>query len=154
MRKSSSTCQRAGNCRHWKHRQDRRCSNKWLVEGSDYCATCVCDVQGCVKPKAKSPDCRLYGNIFNAAPLPVQLAVLAEDLAPLLVPCDITDFLSIYPEIKSDLAVCILCALVKEPTATRMIVEQWRKLPATYDAAGLNPRIGGRGAGLCFDARR
>ena len=89
VRQSSSTCQCSGNCRHWKHRQDGRCSNRWLMVGSDYCATCVCDVQGCVKPKAKSPYCHLHGNIFSAAPLPVQLAVLAADLAPLLVPCDI-----------------------------------------------------------------
>ena len=43
--KSSSTCHCAGNCRHWKHRQDGGCSNKWLMEGYDYCATCVCDIQ-------------------------------------------------------------------------------------------------------------
>ena len=67
----------------------------------------------------------------------VQCAILAADVAPLMVPCDVTDFLSHHSEIQSDLALCIIVALMKEPTATRLLVEQWRHLPTQYDAADM-----------------
>ena len=131
------TCRCKGHCRIFDHRKKGKCSNALLVEGTEYCRNCLCKVYGCDFAKNKSEWCHRHRRVFEAAPLPVQLAVLAADLAPLLVPCDVTDFLSIYPEIKSDLAICIICALVKEPTATRMLVERWRQLPAEYDDAAL-----------------
>ena len=131
------TCRCKGQCRIFQHRKDGKCLEKWLVEGTDYCIKCLCMVQGCDMVMLKSPWCYHHSRVFGLAPLPVQLAVLAADVAPLLVPCDITDFLSMYAEIQTDLALCIICALVKEPTATRKIVEQWRPLPAEYTAAEL-----------------
>ena len=113
----------------WKHRQRQCCDERRVVIGTPYCQTCLCKICGCRSPKLKTEYGFTHQRVLDKAPLHVQLAILAVDLAPLLVPCGVVDFLRIYPEIRSDLPICIIYALIKEPTATAHILVEWRKLP-------------------------
>ena len=134
-------CECKGHCRVWKHRQRQCCDERRVVIGTPYCQTCLCKVYGCRAPKLKTEYCSMHQRVLDSAPLHVQLAILAADLAPLLLPCDVVDFLRIYPEIRSDLPICIICALIKEPTATAHILVEWRKLPRGYSAAQLGDAL-------------
>ena len=122
----------------YQHRRDGKCFDAWLVKGTDYCAKCLCKVYGREFVKHRSDWCWTHKSVIGASPVPVQLAAIAADLAPALVPCDLTDFLQHYVEIRRDLALCIICTLVKEPTATRLLVESWQLLPAGHDAVALH----------------
>ena len=131
-RKTEATgkpCECKGHCRVFRHRKRQCCDELRLVSGMPYCQTCLCKVYGCRAPKLKPEYWHMHQRVLDSAPLPVQLAVLAADLAPQLVPCDVVDFLRIYPEIRSDLPICIICALIKEPTATAHVLVEWRQLP-------------------------
>ena len=130
-------CRCRGHCRIWQHRLNGKCPNTRLVVGTDYCRECLCKVHGCLFAKNKSEWCYHHRSVFEAVLVHVQCAILAADVAPLMVPCDVTDFLSHHSEIQSDLALCIIVALMKEPTATRLLVEQWRHFPTQYDTADM-----------------
>ena len=68
---------------------------------------------------------------------PARLAVGMTDLAHSLVPVDVMDFLNLHEYIQGDLAFSILIALVKEPTATRIMHMEWKRLAPGYDGAAL-----------------
>ena len=137
VEKAGGQCQCKGHCRIFAHRKDGKCLCKAVVEGTVYCRSCLCKVQGCTRAKNKSDMCYMHRRIFEGLPLHMQLAVLGADCAPWLVPCDVVDYLHGYEETQNDLAICIICALVKEPTVTSLIREGWRQLPADYDAEQL-----------------
>ena len=61
---------------------------------------------------------------------------MAADVAPALASCDSFGCLLVYSVSRLDLAICIICALAKEPTATHLFLELWR-LPKNYEAAWL-----------------
>ena len=60
---------------------------------------------------------------------------MAADVAPALASCDSFGCLLVYSVSRLDLAICIICALAKEPTATHFILEKWRRLPEIYETA-------------------
>ena len=60
-----------------------------------------------------------------------------KDLAHLLVPVDVMDFLNLHEFIQGDLAFSILIALVKAPTATRAMHMEWKRLAPGYDGEAL-----------------
>ena len=134
VERSGGVCQCKGHCRIWTHRRDGKCTEKMLVKGAMFCILCLCKVYGCLRGKNKGDMCSQHSRIFGKLPVHAQLAVLAADCASSLMPCDVVDFLQCYDTFKSDLAMCIIFALVKEPTATHLILEGWRRLPADYDA--------------------
>ena len=60
-----------------------------------------------------------------------------KDLARLLVPVDVIDYLNLHEEIEGDLAFSILIALVKEPTATRTLHREWKRWAPGVRRGGL-----------------
>lgn len=71
----------------------------------------------------------------------MQLAVVAVPVAPLLMPCDVADFLSQSGLFQDDLAMLILTAAIKEPLPVGALVEAWKKLPAHYSGSDLRSAI-------------
>ena len=134
VEESGGACQCKGHCRVFAHRRDGKCCDKDLVKGTSYCRRCLCKVFGCTSSKNKRDFCCFHNRIFASLPVHAQLAVLAADCASVMMPCDVVDFLQSYNIFESDLAMKIIIALVKEPTATHLILEGWRRLPADYDA--------------------
>ena len=134
---SEIACRCKGNCRTYRHREQGKCDEAALVKNTAYCTKCLCKVYGCVYAKHRSDFCFMHKRILDQLPLHVRLAVLAADVACRLVPCEIVDFLTLYQEIKSDLAMCIICAIVNEPVANAVILAQWRQLPPNYEATSL-----------------
>ena len=134
-------CQCKGHCRIWEHRKNGKCSDKTRVKGTAYCVRCLCKVHGCTGSKCKGDFCFMHNRIFEQLPAHGQLAVLAADSAQWLVPCDIVDFLDHYHQIKEDLAMCIIWALVKEPRVTGHLLDGWKLLPSKYDALELETML-------------
>ena len=134
-------CKCKGHCRIFRHREQGKCVEAALVKHTGYCVKCLCKVYGCDSAKHKSDFCYMHKRILEQLPVHARLAVLAADVAHRLVPCEILDFLTIYEEIKSDLAMCIICAMVYEPAANAIILAQWRQLPPDYDAQALAKRL-------------
>ena len=130
-------CKCKGHCRIFGHREQGKCVEAAVVKHTGYCVKCLCKVYGCDSAKHKSDFCYMHKRILEQLPVHARLAVLAADVAHRLVPCEILDFLTIYEEIKSDLAMCIICAIVYEPAANAIILAQWRQLPPDYDAQAL-----------------
>ena len=71
----------------------------------------------------------------------MQLAVAAVPVAPLLMPCDVEDFLPRSDLLKNDLAMLILTAAIKEPLAVGALVEAWKQLPAHYSGSDLRSAV-------------
>ena len=134
VEKTRETCQCKGHCRVFAHRRDGECKEKTLVKGTMYCHRCLCKVYGCSNQKNKGDMCCAHRRIYATLPVHAQLAVLAADCASWMMPCDVVDFLQCYDVLKSDLAMRIVVALVKEPTPIHLILEGWRRLSSKYDA--------------------
>lgn len=131
---SETTCQCKGHCRISKHRRAGSCDSTRLIAGSTYCRDCVCKVPGCHRPRHKSWLCFRHRQCFDACPSALQFAVAAAPMASLLVPADVVDFLDHWPHAQNDLALGIVIALMKDPRATRVMVEQHGRLPREYDS--------------------
>ena len=140
--KSSTTaCSCKGHCRSHKHRVEGKCDCTELVVGTAYCTTCKCIVAACGRPRHRSDFCFRHRNVVEAAPFRVQLAVAAVPVAPLLMPCDVGDFLSQSTVVQNDLAMLILTAAIKEPLAVGALVEAWQQLPAHYSGSDLRSAV-------------
>ena len=131
---TGETCQCNGHCRLWSHRRDGKCDETELVKGTVFCRRCLCKVYGCEYQKNKGDMCCVHRRIYATLPVHVKLSVLAADCATWAMPCDVVDFLQNHGTLKQDLAMRIVLALVKEPTATHLILGGWQGLPAEYDA--------------------
>ena len=105
------------------HRQYGGCDCKTLVLGCSLCVACVCKVPGCGKPRHRSGWCfthsRAVSNLFEAG----KLAAMAVHLATSLAPADVIDFVDSFPKVQGSLALSIVIAMVKEPTAVRTMLE-------------------------------
>ena len=62
-------------------------------------------------------------------PLTVALAAHAAPIAQYLVPVDVVDFLTHEGEVRGDMAASIMLAWLKEPSATKEFLRQWRSWP-------------------------
>lgn len=78
--------------------------------------------------------CFRHRQCFDACPTDLQCAVAAAPMASLLVPVDVVDFLDHWPHARNDLALGIVIALMTDPQATRVMVEQHGRLPREYDS--------------------
>ena len=126
----------------YKHRfKPHHCECTELVIGTNYCNTCKCIVAGCGRPKNRSDFCFHHRASFEEAPFCIQLAVIAAPVAPLLMPCDVMDFISKSTLIQDDLAMLILTAAIKETLAVGALVEAWEKLPKNYSGSDLRSAV-------------
>ena len=110
----------------YKHRSEGKCDCTELVIGTAYCNACKCIVAGCGRPRHKSDFCFHHRGVVEEAPFREQLAVAAVPVAPLLLPCDVVDFLSTSALFQDDLAMLILTASIKEPLPEGALVEAWK----------------------------
>ena len=131
---SKTRCKCSGHCRIAKHVRAGKCNSKLLTAGADYCRDCVCKVPGCHRPRIRSWLCFRHRQCFDACPTDLQCAVAAAPMASLLVPVDVVDFLDHWPHARNDLALGIVIALMTDPQATRVMVEQHGRLPREYDS--------------------
>ncbi|CAK0823373.1 unnamed protein product [Prorocentrum cordatum] len=138
---SEVKCRCKGHCRVYSHRKSGECNCTELVVGAGYCATCVCVVAGCGRPRLKSDYCSHHKRVLDAAPLRVQLAVAAVPVTPLMMPCDVEDFVATSVILQDDVAMLILVAAIKEPLAVGALVEAWEQLPAQYSGSDLRSAI-------------
>ncbi len=97
----------------------------------------VCVVPKCGRPRHKSDFCFGHKRVRSGLPLAAQLAVGCAALAPFLVPADVTDFLEYYQYTQHDLAMSIIMAMLREPSATKAAFQRWRDLPQDYDETAL-----------------
>ena len=120
---ANMTCTCSGNCRSSKHRQDGGCDCTELVVGCNLCVVCVCKVPGCGKPKHRSDWCYMHKRAVANLPEAGKLSAAASHFAPALVPLDVIDFIDAFPKVHGDVALSIVVAMVKEPSAVRTILE-------------------------------
>ena len=130
-------CACSGNCCVHKHRAEGKCTCEELVDGSPLCITCKCVVSGCRSPKLKSKFCCRHLRVFKEAPFITQLAAAAVPIVTEMVPSDVVDFLTLSAELRSDFAMLILAAAVKEPLPIHALVEGWRQLDPQYSSEDL-----------------
>ena len=110
----------------YKHRSEGKCDCTELVIGTAYCNACKCIVAGCGRPRHKSDFCFHHRGVVEEAPFREQLAVAAVPVAPLLLPCDVVDFLSTSALFQEGLAMLVLTASIKEPLPEGALVEAWK----------------------------
>ena len=120
---STDTCSCTGNCRKSAHRQAGGCDCKALVVGSTMCVDCICKVPECGKPRNKSDWCYGHRKAMENLSEAGKLAATTAQFAASLVPVDLTKFIDSFPKMQGDVALSIVIALTKEPTAVRAILE-------------------------------
>ena len=133
----TAVCECKGHCKVYQHQKTRSCASRVLVNGTSYCKSCVCCVPGCGRPRRRSDWCYMHRLVADSLPPAARLAVGMKDLTHLLVPVDVMDFLNLHEYIQGDLAFSILIALVKEPTATRIMHMEWKRLAPGYGGEAL-----------------
>jgi len=84
---------------------------------------CICKVPGCGKPKLKSDWCFMHSRVVSNLSEAGKLAATMSHFAPSLVPVDVIGFIDSFPKVQGNLALSIVIAMVKEPTAVRAILE-------------------------------
>ena len=139
--RSGGKCACTGHCRINRHRVTGECDCAELVIGTKYCKECKCTIAGCGHPKNKNHWCYNHNAVFNKAPFCIQLAVSAAPVASLLMPCDVSDFISTSTLIKDDVAMLILTAAIRETLAVRALVEAWKQLPKHYSGSELRDAV-------------
>lgn len=110
---SPQACACKGHCLHYTHRKNG-CSCTALVEGTDRCLECVCAI--CLRRPRH--DCDLcYRDrvaVTNQLSPALMLARANRDMAHEMLPCDLVDFVQLYPRVCHDFALVILVALIKD----------------------------------------
>ena len=110
---SPHACACKGHCLHHGH-QWHGCPTTVLVEGSDRCLECICSI--CLRrPRNDSDLCyKDRAAVIKQLSPPLRLARASRDLARELLPCDLVDFVQLYPTVCHDFALVILIALIKD----------------------------------------
>ena len=116
-------CRCSGHCYTSGHRY-RGCDGTLLAEGSSYCRLCECVVAGCLSPRHHGPLCCTHKRILSTLPLEVRLMRAARPWLPWLIPCDVTDFVRRFPSLRHNVALVVLVALLKEPQAVSVFLQQ------------------------------
>ncbi len=123
----SGHCKTAGHSRHG-------CKSHMLLVASEYCVSCKCCVPDCPRPKHESELCHGHKKLQTALPAALRLTRASRHASVGLMPCDVTDFASKWAVWKEDLALIVLAAMLKEPTATAALAaeaEAFRGQPST-----------------------
>ena len=114
---SDTACACAGHCYTPGHRYHGACRSNSLLHGGRYCIECTCEVFGCLCPRLRGSRCSMHAKVWSGIPLELKLTHCARHCAVDLIPCDISDFLSRFTKLHSDLASLVLLVLLKEPFA-------------------------------------
>ena len=137
--KSTSACRCSGHCYTPGHRYHKGCFPPCyeLLGGTVYCDACVCVVLGCGSPKLRGPLCSRHSSLFTSGPLAIALVRTARKLVRWLMPCDMVDFVGWFPVIRHDLVLITWAALMKEPSAVRVLLDKAVALPRNYSVDDL-----------------
>ena len=130
-------CKCSGHCRVYLHMKMQCCKSRDLVNDTNYCKSCGCSMPGRGRSRRRSDWCIMHRHVAEGLPAAARLAVGMRELAHLLVPVDVMDFLNLHEFILGDLAFTIIIALVKEPTATQVMHMEWKRLAPGYDGEAL-----------------
>ena len=130
--KSLERCACSGHCYVPGHRYQGGCDAVDLLVGSSYCPSCACSVYACVRPRLHGPFCSVHKKLWEKGPLEFVLTRCAHKALPWLMPCDVTDFVQLYPSVRHDLAFVVIIALLKEPRANAIFVKKALALPPGY----------------------
>ncbi len=109
-------CQCAGHCYTPGHRYYDGCDSKEVCEGSDYCVLCICEADGCARPRLRGVFCYSHARVWGALPWEIQATRAMRHDVMDVIPSDISGFLGQYTQCKSDLCTLLLMALIKEAT--------------------------------------
>ena len=129
-------CKCSGHCYVSCHRY-RGCTALDLLPASEWCPQCACTVRGCGSPRLHSPLCAGHKGEWEEGPLEFVLTRCARKALPWLMPCDITDFVNLYPRVRHDKAFVIIIALLQEPRAIASFVEKAMALAPAYSVNDL-----------------
>ena len=129
---SSKPCQCAGHCYVPGHRYQGGCDAVTLLSGSTYCPSCTCTVHACTRPRLRGDLCSAHKAVWEHGSLELVLTRCARKALPWWIPCDITDFINLYPSVRHDKAFVVIIALLKEPFATACFVEKALALAPEY----------------------
>ena len=75
--------------------------------------------------------------LWARGPLELVLTRCAHKALPWLMPCDVSDFVNLYPSLRHDKAPVVIVALLKEPSATARFVKQALALAPSYSVDDL-----------------
>ena len=135
--KSPRMCACSGHCYVPGHRYRGGCDAVDLLIGSQWCPQCACTVSGCGRPRLRGALCCLHKREWEKGPLEFVLTRCARKALPWLMPCDITDFVNLYPSVRHDKAFVIIIALLKEPRAIASFVKKALALAPAYSVDDL-----------------
>ena len=134
---SQTKCACSGNCYQKGHRR-HGCSSKFLcvlnreeldasvdstVDGM-FCMACICQVSCCMKPRYQGELCSKHKRIFEGLPPNVRILRPMSRFLPLLWPCDVTDFVQLWPRVSHDFPLACVLAMAKLPSERSAILAQ------------------------------
>ena len=117
-------CACSGHCYQPGHRYHGGCDCTEVVEYTKFCVACKCVVPGCSKPRLRGPKCYKHGVVESG--LSTELLATSA-MTPTVIsnmPCDLVDFITHFPQIRSDFLWTTATALLKEPTATAAMMAE------------------------------
>ena len=124
-----SPCECSGNCMQSNHRH-HGCKGVAKV-GSRFCVICECRMLYCTAAKYSVLGyCKAHARIALAIGDSLRLAASATQTLPQLFPCDGRAVLDMFPQLfqpVAPLALLIILAMVKEPTAMKKWMEIWNE---------------------------
>ena len=112
-----------------------------VVVDASYCKACICAIPGCLSPRLRGTVCSQHGKILNAAKPGLQVAFAARANANIMMPCDVPDFLWKASCYKDDVAMKLLIALIKEPSATSQLCQAMEGAPEDYTCERLGNAV-------------
>ena len=118
-RSRTQTCQCSGHCYQPGHRYHKGCDSHDLVVGTNYCTGCKCMLRGCMIPRHQGSLCSGHTRAMSQLPWELQAAHTCREFALDMMPCDIVDFVGLWPEIRPHPLLAIVAAMLKEPWATQ-----------------------------------
>ena len=142
-------CQCSRHCYQPGHRT-HGCYSRVVVEGSLFCADCMCTVASCTKPRNDGPRCHLHRRAVGEMPWSLRAVRELGQRADEIMPIDVCSFLSWFPRVHSSLPHLVVAALLKEPS----LVSGWLST-LTCPVAAVSPDQADvfrqQLLGVCFD---
>ena len=124
-----SPCECSGNCMQAKHRSNG-CKGVAKV-GSRFCVICECRMLYCTAAKYSALGyCKAHARVALAIGPSLRLAASATQTLSQLFPCDGRAVLDMFPQLFqpfAPLALLIILAMLKEPTAMKKWIEIWNE---------------------------
>ena len=114
----SCKCACSGHCYQPGHRYRGGCDCRVIVEYTKFCMACKCAVPGCGKPRLRGTKCYQHGHVKAKLSIELHATSAMQPSVIANMPCDLVDFITHFPRIRSDFLWMTATALFKEPTAT------------------------------------